>query len=375
MVFYNKKEEVIEVRLTSFGKTLYSKGKFKPAYYAFFDDDVIYDSTYGSAGGDVDSRIKETPRSKAQYTFSTVEENKSSRTEESTFTDQNEIKDLHPGQRPSVLFEEQKRKDVKTPIGTSGNENQYYPAWQTYMLQGEIESSKPYIDMTATESVINIPQINIKKRMYTSKAIQGTDENSSAYGYVFPDGSSITLEETEDSEFLLFLQEKNSSSNSENFKIELYEIEETDNKEYLRPLNFLRPYVVDRIVDGLIVENEEEPNPDFNISDNPAMAEYYLDMEVDDEIDPEVIRRAIANGRFADLRDLESFANSRQFGNGDAQRTRLGTSASTIYGLSLDEIARLNKEVLDGLQSRSGATGPNAGEGLYDEEDKTNECD
>ena len=41
MVFYNKKEEVLEIRLTSFGKTLYSKGKLKPVFYSFFDDDNI----------------------------------------------------------------------------------------------------------------------------------------------------------------------------------------------------------------------------------------------------------------------------------------------------------------------------------------------
>lgn len=370
MVFYNKKEEVIEVRLTSFGKTLYSKGKLKPAYYAFFDDDVIYDSAYGSAAGDVDERIKETPRSKAQYGYSTVGDTKLSRTEESTFDDQNMIKSLHPGTRKSVLFEEQKRKDSKNPIGTSGNETQYYPAWQSYMLQGEIEASKAYIDMTATDVVINIPQIDVKQRTFTSKAIKGTDDNSSVYGYTFPDGSSVTLEEGDDSEFLLFLKEKNASSDNKNFSIEVFEIEEQGDNEFLRPLSFLKPYEVDRIVDGLIIENEKEANPDFNISDNPAMVEYYFDMEIDDEIDPNIIRQAIANGRFADLRDLESFANMNQFGSGDGRRMRLGNSASDLYGLSLDEIAKLNKETLDNLQSRSGTQ-----TGLYDEEDKTNECD
>ena len=211
---------------------------------------------YGSAGGDVDSRIKEPPRSKAQYTTATVENTKTSRTEESTFEDQNSTKELHPGQRKSILFEEQKRKDSITPIGTSGNETQYYPAWQTYMLQGEIESSKPYIDMTDTDGIINIPQIKVQQRLFTSKAIKNIDDNSAVYGYVFPDGSSITLEEGEDAEFLLFLQEKNASSDSENFTIEVYEVEEQGENEYLRPLNFLKPYVVDRIVDGLIVEND-----------------------------------------------------------------------------------------------------------------------
>ncbi len=366
MVFYNKKEEVIEVRLTSFGKTLYSKGKLKPAYYAFFDDDVVYDSSYGSAGGDVDSRIKETPRSRAQYTYSTVENYTPSREEESTFEDQNAP---FPGQRRNILFEEQKRKDIKMPIGTSGNENSYYPSWKALMLQGEIEASKPYIEMTSETPSIDIPQIDVQQREFISKAIQSTDSNSNVYGYVFPDGSSVTLEEGEDAEFLLFLQEKNASSHAKNFSIEVFEVEETDGKEFLRPLNLLKPNEVDRHIDELIVDNEKNPNTNIKITDNPAMVEYYFDMEIDDEIDPAIIQQAIASGRFADLRDLESFANMRRVGTGDARRMGLGTSASDLYNLSLEEISKLNRDVLEDLQDKSGTQS-----NLYDEEDKTNEC-
>ena len=35
MSFFNKKEEVIEVILTSYGKYKLSRGQWKPAYYAF----------------------------------------------------------------------------------------------------------------------------------------------------------------------------------------------------------------------------------------------------------------------------------------------------------------------------------------------------
>ena len=167
----------------------------------------------------------------------------------------------------------------------------------------------------------------------------------------------------------MFLQRKERSSDSENFAIEVYEVEEQEGNEYLRPLNFLKPYVVDKIVDGLIVENDEEPNPDFNISDNPAMVEYYFEMEVDEEIDSDIIRKAVANGRFADLRDLESLQTAASFPATDSV-CALALPASDIYGLSLEEIAKLNKEVLDNLQSQSGTQ-----TGLYDEEDKTNECD
>ena len=46
MEFFNRKEEVLDVELTQYGKYLLSVGKFKPSFYAFFDDDVIYDTQY-----------------------------------------------------------------------------------------------------------------------------------------------------------------------------------------------------------------------------------------------------------------------------------------------------------------------------------------
>ena len=45
MTFFNKKEDVIDIQLTQFGKDLLARGYFKPAYYQFFDDDILYDST------------------------------------------------------------------------------------------------------------------------------------------------------------------------------------------------------------------------------------------------------------------------------------------------------------------------------------------
>jgi hypothetical protein len=46
MSFFDKKTEVISIELTQYGKHLLSKGKFKPFYYEFYDNDVVYDSEY-----------------------------------------------------------------------------------------------------------------------------------------------------------------------------------------------------------------------------------------------------------------------------------------------------------------------------------------
>lgn len=88
MEFFDRKEEVLDLQLTQYGKYLLSVGKLKPAFYAFFDDDVDYDTEYqgdppksddtGIAGPnenqkDTEDRIKETPRIKVIHSVDTVE--------------------------------------------------------------------------------------------------------------------------------------------------------------------------------------------------------------------------------------------------------------------------------------------------------------
>ena len=73
MSFFDSKQETINIELTSYGKLLLSKGKFKPVYYAFFDDDVVYDSSYidiSESQNDIQQRImNETPINKPQTIF------------------------------------------------------------------------------------------------------------------------------------------------------------------------------------------------------------------------------------------------------------------------------------------------------------------
>ena len=82
--FLNKKEQVYDLKLTSYGHHLLSTGKFKPVYYAFYDDNVIYDIRYasGSASASIEpqnnihERIKEnTSYLEGQVLFSEVERN------------------------------------------------------------------------------------------------------------------------------------------------------------------------------------------------------------------------------------------------------------------------------------------------------------
>ena len=77
MRFLDPKEEVYKVKITPWGKYLLSQGKFDPTYYAFFDDDIIYDSSFLENAGDsleeqnkIQERIlDETPRFEGQTSF------------------------------------------------------------------------------------------------------------------------------------------------------------------------------------------------------------------------------------------------------------------------------------------------------------------
>ena len=76
MEFFNRKEEVIDIELTSHGKRLLSAGKFKPSFYAFYDDDITYDSDYGLPKdniGQAHDRIVKTPRLKPNAVYDSVQ--------------------------------------------------------------------------------------------------------------------------------------------------------------------------------------------------------------------------------------------------------------------------------------------------------------
>ena len=77
MKFFNKQEQVIDLQLTQYGKYLLSTGKFKPVFYAFFDDGILYDPEYAygpQEQKDIQNRIKsETPTLGTQYNYVGVE--------------------------------------------------------------------------------------------------------------------------------------------------------------------------------------------------------------------------------------------------------------------------------------------------------------
>ena len=70
--FFNKKQDVMDIQLTQYGKVKYSQGDFNPRYYSFYDTDVTYDGVYigeTEIQNEIVTRIKDTVSTKPIYKF------------------------------------------------------------------------------------------------------------------------------------------------------------------------------------------------------------------------------------------------------------------------------------------------------------------
>ena len=70
----NKKEQVLDIKMTPYGEFLLSQGQFKPEYYSFYDDNILYESQYAGYA-DVQNNIEprtqeDTPQLETQTVFS-----------------------------------------------------------------------------------------------------------------------------------------------------------------------------------------------------------------------------------------------------------------------------------------------------------------
>ena len=230
MEFFNRKEEVLDVELTQYGKYLLSIGMFKPAMYAFFDDDVVYDIQYqGNPPNDADAnpstenqketekRIKETPRVKVQHSFKTVDKTSNqiddnvnpgnvtipqmlqiaaaAGTDQATYY---ELVNEHnlPLDSPYMASEDGQTHsfpypiDIKAmtygnalPLGTSEYNSSYYPSWSANMLRGKILDSM-YYD-SGSFGVKRIPQIEIETTYRTSYELMETAKSTNPLSIPF----------------------------------------------------------------------------------------------------------------------------------------------------------------------------------------------
>jgi len=292
MFFMNKKEEVIDIELTPYGKRLLSMGKMKPAYYAFFDDNIMYDAAYAGieeSQNIIQDRITElTPQLQTQYKFT-------SKGKEGIAVD------FGNGETVSTIAPLEKNA-LSQPLGNSRMSGENYPAINIRMLSGNIKDYD--LDYTTEFGLKSIPQINIDVEYTTQVQTVNLDTKSSARAM---DDTSIIETAAEaptevvftdtaiDGSFLKIapsiiladIVEENTDFKIENFEIEVYEVGAA-----LIPLSFAKNKI-NNVVNGILMDpvSEEDETPVSLSSDN---VEYYFDIFVDSNIDREIINNSVS---------------------------------------------------------------------------------
>lgn len=301
MTFINKKEEVINIELTQYGKFLLSKGKFKPAYYSFFDDDIVYDSQYAGfqeTQADIQTRIKETPRVKPQYTFSGAEtqmkrnvELVRSEKEKNAFADR-------------FLQTAEKHYSLSAPLGNSDLASDKIPCWKVNFLKGEI--SKTIKHTTGSHPTLVIPQITVMPITYQTipvkegqpEIIEFQDKGESGgisdlnlASKRFADGTFIQIK---DDYVLIDIKEENVQFKNDNFDVEVYLIDRDSrrdgtNSENLIPLYF--PKEKQEVVNGILLDDVEEK---MNTMLGPSFVNHFFNVFVDKEINPKTLCKLLS---------------------------------------------------------------------------------
>ena len=309
MSFFNKKEDVIDIQLTPHGKHLLSLGKFKPSYYAFFDDDVLYDAQYaaGTTGGnkkeeqnDIQDRIEETPHLKTQHVYSSRE--KSVRKLTTLLTNYNDADDPTEDEKTQDTIAKHYANGM--PLGTSSLGDNKIPAWDVTLLNGDLASSKSYMSIgtgaTGAKRNIKIPQLNVEPinyttevkedyNNYTNEQIKSTLEGSlTMYDKKYIDDTYLVVDE----DFLLVgISEINADFDKDNFEIEVFRVEAGDNGEELTPLSFKKDPV--KIKDGILLDEPEggvdKTSPFDPALENTSYVEYWFDILCDHEIPDSIL--------------------------------------------------------------------------------------
>ena len=305
MEFSNKKEEVLDIQLTSYGKAMLAKGKFKPEFYSFFDDDVLYDSRYTSEEEKqnyAQTRItEETPSLKAQVIFESLEKQI-----------KKQISDIRTGKKSrgeSFQNTIEKEYALSAPLGKSELSSDNVPSWDITTYGCEF-ANKTSVD-TNHPMDIKIPQLNVKdvcfytevtavdrmEKVAATETGSGIGDNQAGHGHqaagyssAYPNGTII---QTYENYLVLEIDELNTEPMKENYDIELFIVEDIDvdgNKsEDLIPLMFEKE--ISHVYDGIYDEErfqEELANRDDRERDTNH-ASFYFNVNVDKEIDHDVL--------------------------------------------------------------------------------------
>jgi len=293
----DKKEQVFDLEITPHGKYLLSTGEFKPVYYGFYDDNVLYDGEYAGiteAQSQIQQRIKE----ETVYLGTLTRQDSADDAVDTEVTNTEGTNDYFGTDFLPSLYQPQKTV-LRNELGDAyleGDTN-VAPAWKAVAMSGRINT----ITEKDTRNNIDVPQINITMS-YTLETeefdVTSTFDRESVNSFVmtsklFADGKVVSLK---GDNLMVYLEENNTALLTENFDIEVFEIDEgavssehginitpgQPSDAFLRKY-FLRDY--ERVEGGLYtpqaVNNEVVA---MNATYTTGSARYYFDLRTDQQI-------------------------------------------------------------------------------------------
>lgn len=262
--FLNKKEDVLDLQLTRYGRQELVSGTFDPKMYTFHDHGVLYDIEHGRYSGsetdEFDRITKNTPYLRPQSIFNSANDQP---------IRQDEISD------PEEI-------QTRYQVGTADLSGRDAPALQLGVAEGEINNFS-YDSASLPNDVNNIPQLNFSASQIDITLQHVGDDERPPEDQVFretlPNGNEVVIEE---GEIIIGIGEENTPFKPDNFDVEVFEVEDFGSGEKLRRLYYR---------EDVIEENEpfqeiyEPPSTlDLSGSLNPRFVEYYLDIETDKQI-------------------------------------------------------------------------------------------
>ena len=306
MKFFNPKEEVLDLQMTNYGRKLLSNGEWKPTYYAFFDDNVLYDGQYGGITenkNNIESRIQgETPTLRTQGNFTGREEY--------LFDD---IGDLTDRVRLGTY---EKLNVMPFSLGSTSLESTKTPAIRAQFLEGEIKGLEfnstgsartlnvgGSVSTALSQQLLKIPQIEMDIEYKITVGEPGVSQPRFVVdpaltpGTIYADGTEVLVGPEQ---VILVVEEFNAPFDFENFDIEVYEI--TDEygalgEQILNQLNFVMP--LQMVENNILLDKEEAEVKAGRINGvlpviDSTYVRYFFDVNVDDEIDQNILCKSVS---------------------------------------------------------------------------------
>jgi hypothetical protein len=293
--FFNKKEEILEVQLTEYGKYLLSIGKLDPVYYGFYDDEILYNSEYADITDEpqnnIDRRIRHnTPNLKVIPTCTSAEGRVNRFIENVASALGSPTSD--PADNTEALHQESftaKSNFTSYPIGTGDMTSTKTAAWSISALKNTIESARDYIITNPSSSVAglndgvitDIPQLEIELN-YQMFYQQGEFKSGAISGYLDSSEPNIYLSMKEDY-LVLEILEGNTNFDKENFEVEVFFDSAgsvtVPGESTLEQMSF-----IDANANHIVT-----PKPLGNQQTNIGDVEYYFNLYLDEELPAHIL--------------------------------------------------------------------------------------